>query len=192
MSTQLAVKAEADKSSPPILVVGLGNRNLGDEGVGPRIIDELLQYRWASQVHLMDLGCDLLSLISYPHKPQKLIILDAIRAGGTVGTIYLFDYDQLETTGAEMSSAHQIPALSALGLLREICPNLTDCEIIIIGIEPKIMALGADLSERIAASVADVVKLVRDELSGHFSLKTPNNFRPRPMKNHRRIFYFTN
>ena len=146
------------------LVVGLGNRNLGDEGIGPFITDKLQQYPMPEHVHVIDLGCDLLSLISCPHKSQKLIIIDAVRAGGKAGEIYRFNYDQLKTTNAKMSSAHQIPALGALRLLTEICPDLTDCEIIIIGIEPKTIELSNEFSERIRESIAGVVNLVLSEI----------------------------
>ena len=155
---------QANKLLKTILVVGVGNRLLTDEGVGLYIIDNLLKIPMPSHIHVTEFGCDLLNLLSYPYDPQKIIVVDAIRAGKKTGTIYKFNYDQLETSSAEMSSAHQIRAIDALRLLREVYPGLTDCEIIVIGIEPESIVLGTDLSKSVRDSIAAAVMLVLGEL----------------------------
>jgi len=58
--------------------------------------------RIAAYVNIIDCGRDLLSLISYLNKPNKIVIIDTIRAGGKPGEIYRFDYSELGTTQAEM------------------------------------------------------------------------------------------
>lgn len=165
MSTSLIFNPKVEKSSKDILVVGVGNRLLGDEGMGLYIIDTLLQYQIPDYVDVINCGCDLLNLISYPNKPQKLIIVDTIRAGGKPGETYKFNYNQLETPAVKMSSAHQIHAIDALRLLRELYPNLADCEVVVIGIEPKTIKLNAGLSKWVNKSITGAVRLVLGELS---------------------------
>ena len=153
------------KSHKKTIIVGVGNRLLGDEGVGLHVIDNLSQIPMPSNVDVVDCGCDLLSLIPHLNKPQKIIVIDAIRAGGKPGEIYRLDYNELKTRGVEMQSSHQVRATDALGLLKQIYPVLAGCEIIIIGIEPEAMELSICLSEKVRESIADVTKLVLGEIS---------------------------
>jgi len=153
------------KSHRKTIIVGVGNRLLGDEGVGLHVIDNLSQIPMPSNVDVVDCGCDLLSLIPHLNKLQKIIVIDAIRAGGKPGEIYRLDYNELKTRGVEMQSSHQVRATDALGLLKQIYPVLAGCEIIIIGIEPEAMELNTCLSEKVRESIAYVTKLVLGEIS---------------------------
>lgn len=164
MSSTLS-KQKLHTSHRNITIVGVGNRLLGDEGVGLHIIDNLFQIPMPSYVNIIDCGCDLLSLISYLNNPSKLVIIDAVRAGGKPGDIYKFDYRELPTTHAEMSSAHQVRTTDAIELLKQVYPALADAEIILIGIEPKAMELSTELSEEVRASLADATALVLKEIS---------------------------
>jgi len=159
------IEIEKNKSHRKTIIVGVGNRLLGDEGVGLHVIDNLSQIPMPSNVDVVDCGCDLLSLIPHLNKPQKIIVIDAIRAGGKPGEIYRLDYNELKTRGVEMQSSHQVRATDALGLLKQIYPVLAGCEIIIIGIEPEAMELSICLSEKVRESIADVTKSVLGEIS---------------------------
>ena len=154
----------ANKLPKNILIVGVGNRLLGDEGVGLHIIDDLLQIPMPPYVNIIDCGCDLLSLMSYLNKPKKIIVIDAIHAGGKPGEIYKFDYSELEITEAKIYSAHQVGVIDSLGLLKQICPSLANSEIILIGIEPKVIELSADLSKEVKESIPDVTKIIVEDV----------------------------
>ncbi len=161
----LPLKGGKNKSHRNTVIAGVGNRLLGDEGVGLHVIDNLSQIPMPSNVDVVDCGCDLLSLISHLNKPQKIIVIDAVRAGGKPGEIYRLDYNELKTRGIEMQSSHQVRATDALGLLKQIYPVLAGCEIIIIGIEPEAIELSICLSEKVRESIADVVRLILEEIS---------------------------
>jgi len=164
VNTTMLLKEKTNKSHKNIIIAGVGNRLLGDEGLGLHIIDNLSQIPMPTNVNIIDCGCDLLSLIPYLNEPQKIIVIDAIRAGGKPGKIYRFDYSKLQITQAQMQSVHQVGPTDALGLLRQVYPTLSKCEIVIIGIEPKAIELGTELSEKIRQSFADVKRLVLKEL----------------------------
>ena len=159
-----ASEKEETESLKQTLIVGVGNPLLGDEGIGPYAVRNLSQLPMPPDVDLLDCGCDLLNLVSYMDKPKKIIILDAIRAGGKPGRIYRFDLDELETIQTTTRSAHQLQTVDALRLLKKVCPCLSRCEIIVIGIEPKVMELSGDLSEEVTESIADLTRLVLEEL----------------------------
>ena len=157
-------KRKANKLRKNILIVGVGNRLLGDEGVGLHIIDDLLRIPMPPYVNIIDCGCDLLSLMFYLNKPHKIIVIDAIRAGGKPGEIYKFDYSELEITETKIYSAHQVGVIDVLGLLKQICPSLANSEIIVIGIEPKVIELSADLSKEVKESITEVTKLILEDV----------------------------
>ena len=165
MNAPIPLKEKKNKSHKKIIIVGVGNRLLGDEGVGLHVIDNLSLISLPSNVDIIDCGCDLLNLVFYLNESQKIIIIDAVRAGGKPGEIYRLDYNELKTRGAERQSSHQVGAIDALGLLKQIYPELAGCEIIIIGIEPEAMELSICLSEKVRKSIADVTKLVLGEIS---------------------------
>lgn len=159
------LKKKVDKSRGNITIVGVGNLLLGDEGVGLHIIDNLSKIPMPSHVNIIDCGCDLLSLTAYLNKPQKIVIIDAIRAGGKPGEIYRFDYSKLATTKGETQSGHQIGTIDVLRLLKSVYPVMADSEIILIGVEPKMLELSTDLSQEVRGSIADVTRLVIEEIS---------------------------
>jgi hydrogenase maturation protease len=163
--TSALIKETAKKSHKDIMVVGIGNRLLGDEGIGLYIIDNLSQIPMPSNVNFIDCGCDLLGLMSYLNKPQKIIIIDAIRGGGKPGEIYKFNYSKLTTMKDETQSGHQMRTIFVLGLLRSVYPVLADSEITLIGVEPKTLELGNNLSQEVKERIADVTRLVIEEIS---------------------------
>ena len=159
---------EADKSHREIMIVGVGNRLLGDEGVGLHIIDKLSRIPIPSYVNIIDCGCDLLNLMAYINKPERIIIIDAIRAGGEPGEIHSFDYSRLTAMKIHLCSAHQVNIVDALRLIKLIYPSLADCEIIIIGVEPKTIELSNDLSKEVSESIVEVTRSVLEEISLQF------------------------
>ena len=163
MSSTL-LKDKAEDSRQNILIIGLGNRLLGDEGAGLHVIDRLSQIPIPSYVDVVDCGCDLLSLASYANKPQKIIVVDAIRAGGSPGRIYRFDYAELGAAQSQMHSAHQLKTLEVLELLKHVYPDLCNCQITLIGLEPQTIGLSTDLSKEVRDSLADITRLVLKEI----------------------------
>jgi hydrogenase maturation protease len=163
VSTSASLKEEAE-SLKQTVIVGVGNPLLGDEGVGPYVAHKLSQLPMPPDVEILDCGCDLLNLISHIDKPKKIIVIDAIRAGGRPGQLYRFGLDELEAVETKTRSAHQLQTVDALRLLQQVCPCLRRCEIVVIGVEPENMKLSGDLSGQVGESIADLTRLVLEEL----------------------------
>ena len=155
---------ETNTSPDRVLVVGVGNRLLGDEGVGPCVIDNLSRMKLPPCVNVFDCGCDLLSIVLYLDRPEKIVIVDAVRAGGKPGEIYRYDYSELATMKDETQSGHQMGTINVLRLLKSVYPVLADTEITVIGIEPKTLELGNNLSQEVEERIADVTMLVVEEI----------------------------
>ena len=165
-----AISTEKKHGAPgQTLIVGVGNRLIGDEGIGPHIVDNLQQLPMPGDVRVLDCGCDLLNLVSHIDKPRKIVVVDAVRAGAEPGRIHRFDLSDFQSVQTKTHSAHQLQITDALRLLRQVYPSLADCEITVIGIEPKAIGLGTGLSKEVTENIADLTRRVLEEISEHSS-----------------------
>ncbi|MGO9120763.1 MAG: HyaD/HybD family hydrogenase maturation endopeptidase [Desulfomonilaceae bacterium] len=151
-------------SKDRIVVLGVGNILLKDEGVGVRVIEELQrQYTLPENVRVVDGGTQGLWLLSTLEEADQLIVVDVVLGGGEPGTMYRLTKDELPKGLRVKQSAHDSDLVEALNYcaLLEMGPR----NVIVIGIEPAdIEPFGVDLTEKIAAKVNELVLRVIDEL----------------------------
>src|SRR4030042_222600 len=87
-------KRPAGNAPPGIVVIGIGNLLLKDEGIGIHALKALQESGLPPEVRLIDGGTSP-DLIAYTQAGDKLIIIDAARAGGQAGSIYRFRPEDL-------------------------------------------------------------------------------------------------
>jgi hydrogenase maturation protease len=146
-----------------ITVLGVGNILFRDEGVGIRVIEQLMEkYGFPENVSLVDGGVLGLSLLGVISEADRLIVVDAIRNGGSPGDLYRLVGEEIPKRVFAKNSLHQVDLLEALTL----CQALDRVpETVIIGIEPEdISTLSIDLSEAIHSRIDHMVEMVLDEL----------------------------
>jgi hydrogenase maturation protease len=150
-----------NEATPRIVVIGVGNLLLRDEGIGIHAVQALQELDLPADVKLVDGGTSP-DLIAYTRAGDKLIIVDAARAGGEPGTIYRFKPEDLAGERGGLASAHELGVVENLNLM-----SLTGNEpgeIVIIGIEPKEIDWGTELSAALQQKVPDIVKIVLQEM----------------------------
>jgi len=147
-----------------ILVLGLGNILLQDEGLGCRVIERLQsEYIFPAEVTVLDggtLGLDLLGLIE---DSARVIIIDALRSNLAPGALMrLCNQDIPAFLGPKMSP-HQIGLQDLLGLamLRGKFPD----EVILLGAQLAQLEPGLELSPALSAQVEPLCARVVDELA---------------------------
>lgn len=150
-------------SKASILVLGVGNILLGDEGAGVRTI-ELLQdeYSFSDQVELLDGGTAGLELLSYLDDKKELIIIDAIIGEEPPGTVKKMILDDPPAFFQNRISPHQLGLSEMLS-----CAAMTDSlpeRISLYGIIPESLETGLELSKAVTAAVADISRQVADDL----------------------------
>jgi hydrogenase maturation protease len=147
-----------------IVVLGVGNILLRDEGVGVRVIEELQrQVTLPENVRVVDGGTQGLWLLSTIQEADHLIVVDAVLGGDEPGTIYRLTKNDLPKGLRVKQSAHDSDLVEALNLcvLLEAEPQ----SVVVVGIEPAdIQPFGVDLTEKIAGKVDELVLRVLDEL----------------------------
>ncbi|MBQ4567813.1 MAG: HyaD/HybD family hydrogenase maturation endopeptidase [Desulfovibrio sp.] len=117
-----------------ILVLGVGNILLRDEGFGVRALEYLQEhYTWPENVRLMDGGTQGLMLMSELQECDMVIVLDVVLGPEAPGTIYLLEGEDLRKSLSFRDSMHQT----------DLVDTLISCELaghrpeaVVIGLQP--------------------------------------------------------
>jgi len=147
-----------------ILILGVGNLLLKDEGVGVHVVKRLEDINLPSYVEVLDGGTLGLDLLFYIEGRKKVIVIDAVKAGGSPGTIYRFADSDIEAKANISFSAHHIDFMDVLKTAHFLGRNP---EITFIGIEPKNISEGLKLSPEIEGKIPKVIDLVMREIGRH-------------------------
>ncbi len=108
----------AGAARPCIQVIGLGNPDRGDDGVGPLVAD-LVRRQLPPSIRVTQLSGDLLSLMDSWRDADAAILVDAIYSGGTAGTVHRFDLRECNLpTKFFSSSTHTMNLAQVIELAR--------------------------------------------------------------------------
>lgn len=157
---------------PRILVMGVGNPLMRDEGIGPRVIELLLSaYRFPPTVELIDAGTMGYSILDLLRDIDELIVVDAIRdSGHEPGTVLVLPPEDLAANQV-MHSLHDVrivDVLAAAALLGH-APRTTCVAVQIDSIEEWVL----ELSEPCAAALPVAAAATLDLLRSHGVEPTP-------------------
>lgn len=145
-----------------ILIIGVGNILLGDEGIGVYVIRELQKLRLPENVELLDMGVATFPLMSSLAGRKKVIIVDAVKAGGNPGYIYRLLPDDIEKEEGNFLSLHDMGIASILATFQ---PEMMPGEIVIIGIEPGEIKWGMELSSPLKQKLPQIISYIFKEIS---------------------------
>jgi hydrogenase maturation protease len=165
----LVMSSEKSCSTGRILVLGLGNILLKDEGVGVHIAQMLQELALPHNVEVVDGGTASLDVLLLAPGIEKLVVIDALRAGKEAGTIYKArlkseERDKLEqifSSGSRIS-LHQVGLIDALAIAERM--NCAPKEIAIIGIEPKKIDCGLELTDDVKQKIPEIINTVLKEI----------------------------
>ncbi len=117
-----------------ILILGLGNEILTDDGIGPRLVRDIESEINNPNVHFNTASSGGLEIMEYIQGYKKVIIVDAIRTGnGNPGDVYCFTPSDFRET-LNLSNLHDINFITALELGKSLNLDLTD-DLHIIAVE---------------------------------------------------------
>jgi hydrogenase maturation protease len=159
MEDQTASNTQSQKR---IVVLGVGNLLLSDEGVGVHVANQLMNMELPASVEVYEGGTDGFRLMNLVTGADRLVVVDAVKGGGEPGSIYRFDIkDAPSSPDAYKTSVHQIGILEVIHFSEFVgkTPETT-----IIGVEPKSLEMAMELSPEVAAKVPRVIELVMEEV----------------------------
>ena len=146
-----------------VLILGVGNILLADEGFGVRVIERLQAgYEFPDSVDIVDggvLGINLLGVLS---QADDIIVVDVVKNGRAPVTMYRIDKEQIPFKIRKKDSMHQVDLPETLTLLKAIDK---DPGIVILGIEPEDMeTYSLEMTTTLVAKVDRMIAFVLQEL----------------------------
>ena len=144
-----------------ITVLGIGNLLLSDEGIGIHSIQALENESLADNVELVDGAAGGFDLLPIIESCDKLIVIDAIKTSEKPGAIYQFDPQVIDVERDANVSLHDVDFFHVLDYAKKY-KRLP--EIQMIGIVPKTIELGMELSDTLQAKMREILSLVKLEI----------------------------
>lgn len=143
----------------PILVLGLGNILMQDEGIGVRAIERLRKgYLFPEEVEVLDGGTAGMALYEHVVEREHLIVIDAVKTGQPAGTVVQLQNDEVPAFLQNKVSPHQLALSDILATLKIAGEQVP--QVRVIGVEPLSLEMGLELSETVAAQLDTLVEQV--------------------------------
>ena len=133
---------------PTITILGLGNILMSDEGVGVHVVNEF-QKRYAvpEHVEIVDGGAAGLDLIPFIEGREKVLMVDAVNFDQEPGFIDTIENEEIPIRLTQKASMHHLGLMDVLCIVR-MSGNVPS-ELCIVGIQPKSLELGLDMTPEI-------------------------------------------
>jgi hydrogenase maturation protease len=155
-----------------MLIAGVGNIFLGDDGFGPEVAKRLAAAGLAGWVRVADYGTSGMHLAyDLADGYDAAILIDATPRGGKPGTVSVLDVAAEhrrdtapagEPLGASrLFDAHGMQPDVVLGML-DMLGGAGPARILVVGCEPASVDYGMELSEPVAGAVDEAVQVVLD------------------------------
>lgn len=120
--------------NPSILVLGIGNDILTDDGIGPKLVNDIMKEKFSSEVIFQSATLGGMELLDLVKDYQQVIFIDALKTGvNPPGTVQVFSPSDFEET-LHLSNIHDIDFLTALELGRRTGMKVPE-KITIIAVE---------------------------------------------------------
>jgi hydrogenase maturation protease len=164
MMEEAESRAERGCEDRRVVVLGLGNLLRQDEGVGLHAVRALSAGPFADRAELVDGGAAMLEALSQWREIDKLVVIDAVRAGRAPGSIARVALREVAEQPSPVLAVNEQELLEGLALLRRLGVRVG--EIVVYGVEPKATGWGMELSETVSACLPRLAEQLEREISG--------------------------
>lgn len=146
-----------------VVVLGVGNLLLGDEGVGIHVINKLKNEYFPSSITFIDGGTAGIDLLFFLEDADYVVIIDCMEGSAEPGTIFRLPADKLiPKESGNIASLHGIGLQEMLFIAKKtgkLPPS------VIYGVQPKTVTLGDQLSPEVNGSIPRLLQLIRQEIN---------------------------
>ncbi len=147
-----------------VLLLGIGNVLLADDGLGPRFAQTFsARRRIPPQLEVVDGGTLGLELLDRIAGRRVLLVVDAVACGGRAGDLVRLEGGELPAVLGCGLSTHDVALADLLA-----AATLLDCApvtVILHGIEPGALAVGTEFTAPVQAALPALEARVLDELA---------------------------
>jgi hydrogenase maturation protease len=145
-----------------VLILGIGNVLLSDEGIGVHMARTLLSEGGLPEgAEVVDGGTMGLELLPLLENAASLLIIDAVELGAAPGALRVIVGRHLETTLSLHVSPHQVGAADLIAVARMLgrLPQQTS----LLGVQPASLSPGAELSAALRPRLDSLTAVAREE-----------------------------
>jgi hydrogenase maturation protease len=147
-----------------ILVAGIGNIFLGDDGFGPEVMRHVVGQPRIDDVDLVDYGIRGMHLAyDLLEEWRALVLVDALPNRGAPGTLHVFEADHETLSATAILEAHSMDPAAVFATLTAL--GGTAPPTIVVGCQVENVDEGMGLSEPVAAAVPAAVAAINDVLA---------------------------
>lgn len=144
-----------------ILVMGVGNTLLKDEGVGVYCVRTLRKKLWPKNVSFIEGGTFTQDIFCSFENFHHLLVLDAVQGGKKPGTLYRLEKKDLLAGRNKRISLHEINLLDSLKMAELLGAKI---RLTVLGIEPEMVIWEIGLTQTLKNSFDDFVQMATKEI----------------------------
>ena len=143
----------------PVVIIGVGNLLMGDEGAGIHAVALLRGVAWPAGVEVLDGGTAGVGLVHLIDGRRLAVIVDCADFGGAPGEIRSFDAEALARDERTEAGLHAVDLLTALALAKKTVAY--PARVVIVGIQPKSIAMGTQLSPEVQSALTRLPEMLK-------------------------------
>ena len=144
------------KPTPPLLVVGLGNLLMEDDGIGCHVA-AALQADPPDDTLVLDAGTSVIQVVPYLERAEAVLFVDAFNGGGAPGTLYEIDAREV----AEPPPGSSLHTVGLTAALRWMSPETRTKTMTLLGVEPARIDYGTELSTVLQSALPAALRAAR-------------------------------
>lgn len=147
-----------------ILIVGLGNLLLKDEGIGIHVLERLeKEGGLPEEVELIRGETGGLSLLPSLDEALAIIFIDAAEFEGIPGEVRMFNGEEVRKARSIPLSVHDVGLRDLVSLIS--LKSASPPKIVVVGIKPMELGVGVKISSELEKAIPSIVMLIRAEVN---------------------------
>ncbi len=161
-------RKEPVERPPRVLVVGLGNPLMADDGAGVAVAERLLELELPAGARIEVGDTDSLRLLSLWRGEEEIWLVDAVALDAPPGTIHRLFHEQILSVPQRHDSAHLLSLPESLRTIEAARPEMARVRYRLWGIEPGSVKPSPGLTGPVAAAVETVAAEIAREIELRF------------------------
>lgn len=147
-----------------IVIAGMGNVLLSDDGLGPYVIGQLEAcYDFGPEVELLDIGTPALDFALYFANADLLVLIDAVKSSAPVGTVLRYSKADILRKDAPLRMDAHSPALGHALQFAEFA-GASPQAVLLVGASAGNTDPGTALTDPVRAAVPALLELIAEEV----------------------------
>jgi hydrogenase maturation protease len=150
-------------------IYGIGNILLGDDGVGPAVVNHLTaHFTLPGDLTIEDLGTPSLDLPNYLAGYDRVIFIDAVAGDAAPGSIRLYSREEIVAAPPGIRISPHEPSINDALIVLDFAGGAPQ-DVLLVGIVPETLGGGLTLSQAVADAVPRAAEAVMAllERGGH-------------------------